>query len=188
MTPALDFIFSVLTSSKAVSRSVGIISADMIVPSKNLTEVHTAQMKLPNNVPPAIGEVSRLQEDPGIRSAKNKLNYKKTFQDDHIFFPENHETMLGNPYRSANFVSLNNPVSYSVQQFQPNQQHQQENLMSLLALKNLEKQQKQQQRFASQPVHRSGQVFYREPLLRHYGERQAVNQAAYNYSNLRAQV
>lgn len=165
-------------------------------------------MKLPSNVPPSIGEMSRLQDDPGIRNAKIKLNYKKSFQDDHIFFPEAQELLVANPYRSSNlFVPnelagyqppMNNAMplndSYSTKRYQPNQQHHKENLLSLLALKNLEKQQQQQQykhkpqyQVGYQPLHRNGQVYYQDTQPRPYGEQHAVSQNPYNYSNLQAQ-
>lgn len=157
----------------------------MIVPSKSLPEVQTTTSKLPSNIPTPMSSINRLQDEPGIRNARIKLHYKKSFQDDHLFFPETQELFMLNPYRSANQLqpndmtgyqssmntnmqlngSVKNPMSYGTKYYQPNQQHQKDNMLSLLALRNLEKQQQQQQQ--QQQYHHKPQFqFGSQPLHR----------------------
>lgn len=137
----------------------------MLRPSQFLDDMQPNSLKIPNNASQPA-EINELQDEPGIRNARTKLDYKKSFQDDHFFFPETKIVAAENPYRYRNYmvppempaymspgnnaIPLNGAVDG--QTFYHNndyhqaqkQQVQKENLLSLLALKNMEKHQQQE--------------------------------------------
>ncbi|QLG73211.1 hypothetical protein HG535_0E02950 [Zygotorulaspora mrakii] len=153
------------------------------------------------------GNTQQAHDEPTMQNARLRLDYKKSFQDDLLFFPENkvfkQDTYIGynNAYMSSKGV--NNPVdsphnqaasSLRLNPYAHQQSQHKENLASLLVLKNLEKQQQHQQQqeqiyaqshLPSQTFSfkRGGQTYYSQSQhLPHYGDQ---NQNVNSYVNMR---
>lgn len=139
----------------------------MLTPSQLYSEMHASPTSITTDVSRPSQNLQQPQpqlEDPAIRNARIRLDYKKSFEDDLLFFPE--PRLPESSYRSydqqipVDMVGYVSPDNFSFtsnnlnsQTFFPQKQnqhsHQQqlqkENLLSLLAFKNLEKQQQQQE-------------------------------------------
>lgn len=139
----------------------------MLTPSQRYTEMHANPSSTTLDVSKPSQNVQQQPqqlEDPAIRNARVRLDYKKSFDDDLLFFPE--PRLPESSYRSydpsipvemAGYISpdnfsftsnnMNNQTFFAQKQnqYSHQQQPQKENLLSVLAFKSLEKQQQQQQ-------------------------------------------
>lgn len=145
------------------------------------------------------------QDDPVGRNARIRLDYKKSFEDDLLFFPdpecESIMSGLAPPERAQ--AQADAKLIFHKQQQQQSQRssQQKDNLVLLMALKRLEKQQQQQQQQQRQQQQQQ-QLFYENQLAmrkeatlhnfyqqqqdQHIGEHYIASQNIYNYVNLRA--
>ncbi|CAR27745.1 hypothetical protein ZYGR_0N02310 [Zygosaccharomyces rouxii] len=129
------------------------------------------------------GNQAQLQQvhhdDPISRNARIRLDYKKSFQDDLIFFPEP---------KNENLSMIDTNFVFQRPQHKDQHNSQKDNLVLLMALKR--QQQQQQQFYQNQLAMRKGanDTFYHQPLQheQHYGENYMSPQNVYNYMNLRA--
>lgn len=139
----------------------------MLTPSQRYTEMHASSSSTTIDVSQPsqnIQQQPQQLEDPAIRNARVRLDYKKSFDDDLLFFPE--PRLPESSYRTydppipvemAGYISpdsfsftsnnMNNQTFFAQKQnqYSHQQQPQKENLLSVLAFKSLEKQQQQQQ-------------------------------------------
>ncbi|GCE97585.1 hypothetical protein ZYGM_003941 [Zygosaccharomyces mellis] len=168
---------NLIQGSREGSESKPHLVMTVLTPTQSYAEISA----IPNYIV-SDGNQAQLQQtnhdDPISRNARIRLDYKKSFQDDLLFFPEP---------KTEDSLRIDTDFAFQRPQHKDLHSNQRDNLVLLMALKR--QQQQQQQFYQSQLAMLKGanDTYHHQPLQheQQYGENYITPQNVYNYINLR---